>query len=86
MSDIEDRRYAKETLKKAKKDSDKDSANVQEAKGILSGVDGEQEDYRPTTIMPKLPKLPKASKKVKRAEGGKVSSSSKYKCSHNSLY
>jgi hypothetical protein len=83
MSDKEDRRYARETLKKAKEDSDKDSANVQEAKGILSGVDGEKANYRPTTIMPKLPK---ASKKVKKAEGGKVSSSSKYKCSHNSLY
>jgi len=83
MSDKEDRDYAKKILKKAKKGSDKDSANVKEAKGILSGVDGEEANYRPTTIMPKLPK---ASKKVKKAEGGKVSSSSKYKCSHNSLY
>ena len=84
MSDKEDRDYAKKILKKAKEDSDKDSANVQEAMGILRwDNDGEKENYRPTTIMPKLLK---ASKKVKRAEGGKVSSSSKYKCSHNSLY
>jgi hypothetical protein len=78
MSDKEDIRYARETLKKEKKDS----ANAKEAVGILSRKDGEVEepDY---TIMPKLPK---ASKKVKKAEGGKVSSSSKYKCSHNTLY
>ena len=78
MSDKEDRDYAKKILKTEKKGS----ANAKEAMGILSGKDGEVEepDY---TIMPKLPK---ASKKVKKAEGGKVSSSSKYKCSHNSLY